>query len=504
MHERFNGMTTAIPPSLPPAVPSIARADFPSWLPATLVKELRQGLRTRGFVGSFVVFQVLMAILMMTVAAESFVGNPAVRAASFNTANAVFWVILTLQLLVFTPMRALGSLQLEVTSRTIDLLMLTRLDAWRIVTGKWSSLVAQSTLLLIAMLPYGIVRYFAGSVDLVDDAIRCAALLGGGALLTAAGLWGAGMGKLFRLLGSAAGVIFAMSSSSIFSALRRPGSPFAGFGSMSGATAGLLWLDGALLLVFFLVAAVRNIAPRAENHTLLTRLLPLVALLPVPIATLLVGGSPAISGQLTVAGIFLLLICACELACVELPLLVHFRAALRRSSVPRLFLRMTLPGWPSALLYAVFATMLWLVCAAALGFRSTSLALSASVAQFIWIAVLALGALAFPSLVLSLLRRPPRGAAGVYFAILATAGGLMPIGYAFAEMSPKFEIIKTVAGVFPVASLISTLTNQDLGSGQIMGQAILAVAVIVAAAWQTRPYWAHLALLEARDRQSSP
>ena len=496
---------SALPPSLPPAALPIARADFPSWLPATLVKELRQGLRTRGFVGTFIGFQILMAILMMTVAAQASAGNSAaVRAVGFSTANGFFWTILTLQLLIFTPARALGSLQLEVSSRTIDLLMLTRLDAWRIVTGKWASLVAQAALLLIAMLPYGIVRYFAGSVDLVSDAIRCVALLGGCALLTAAGLWGAGMGKAFRILGIIAMVMFSTTGSSIISTLGRSGSPFGAFGAMKGASVGLLWLDGALLLVFFLVAAVRNIAPRAENHTLLTRLLPLIALLPVPIATVLVGASPAMSGQLIVAGVFLLLVGAAELASLELPLLVHFRAARKRSSVPRLFLRMTLPGWPSAFLYALFATMLWLACAAVLGFRSTSLVLSASVARSIWIAVLALAALAFPSLVLSLLRRQPRGAGGVYLATLAAAGALTPIGYAFAAMSPKFEIIKTVANAVPVSSLIATLADDNLSAGLIAMQAILAVAVIIAAWWQTRPYWEHLAMLEARDRQTSP
>ena len=53
--------------SLLPSLPAIetlaaARQDFPAWLPAMVVKELRQGLRARGFVGVFVVFQLVMTV----------------------------------------------------------------------------------------------------------------------------------------------------------------------------------------------------------------------------------------------------------------------------------------------------------------------------------------------------------------------------------------------------------------------------------------------------------
>ena len=53
-------MTTATAPAaaapVAPAASIVAR-DFPGWLPPMLVKELRQGLRTRGFVSTLVGFQ---------------------------------------------------------------------------------------------------------------------------------------------------------------------------------------------------------------------------------------------------------------------------------------------------------------------------------------------------------------------------------------------------------------------------------------------------------------
>ena len=250
------------------------RADFPTWLPPMLVKELRQGLRTRGFVGAFVVFQLLMALMMIGTVTSAALGNAGARAATAATVNAFFWTMLGVQLLAVTPARALGSLQSETDSRTLDLLLLTRLSAWRIVVGKWASLLAQAVLLLVAMLPYGIVRYFGGSVDLVDDAVVCAALLGGCAVVTAAGLWASGLPKIIRIAVPVVAIFFGQVWQQMFR-------------TTSGLFAGGAWelwcLNGALVMVFFLVTAVRRIAPPAESHVLLARGLPLLALAPVPL-----------------------------------------------------------------------------------------------------------------------------------------------------------------------------------------------------------------------------
>ena len=65
--------------------------------------------------------------------------------------NGVFWFIVGLQLLLVTPARAFGGLRTEIDSRSLDLLVLTRLTAWRIVLGKWTSLMVQALLLVIAL-----------------------------------------------------------------------------------------------------------------------------------------------------------------------------------------------------------------------------------------------------------------------------------------------------------------------------------------------------------------
>lgn len=480
----------AVPPPTIPA-PEVVRNDFASWLPAMLVKELRQGLRTRGFVGAFIAFQVLMAIAMMTVAAQSVNTNlPSARGAAFTAANGFFWTLITVALVLVTPGRALGSLKLEMTSRTVDLLLLTQLSAWRIVTGKWLSLMAQAVLLLVSLLPYGIVRYFAGSVDLVSDAIQCATLLGGAALLTAAGLWGAGLGRLVGIFGVVFGVFAFGNGSRFFASLSGGGSPFGALRLPPGGT-GLVWFDGALVLVFFLVAAVRNIAPPAENHTLLTRLLPVLALLPVPVVVLLSGPGSAAGGQLVFAGLFLLLVCATQLASYDLPMGVHFRAARKRTAGLRVFLRMTLPGWPSALLYTLFVTMLWVGCAALLP--------APGKVSPIWVGVLALTALVTPCLVMAVAPRPARFGGSIYLVTLVTAGALTPLCFAFIAMAPKLVWLKGLVAMLPVSSLLMAFIEPDAASGaQVAIMGALPLAVVGVAWWQARPYWHYLGSLERR------
>ena len=490
----MTSLSVSVPPPTIPA-PEVVRHDFAAWLPAMMVKELRQGLRTRGFVGGFVVFQVLMAILMMTVAAQSFVANPAARSVAFNTANGFFWTLITVALLVVTPSRALGSLKLEMTSRTLDLLLLTRLNAWRIVTGKWLSLMAQALLLLVSLLPYGIVRYFAGSVDLVSDAAQCVALLGGAALLTAAGLWGAGLGRVVGVLGVVVGIFAWSGLGRVLPAIFGAGPVVGGFG-LKGVGAGLAWFDGVLVLVFFLVAAVRNIAPPAENHTLLTRLLPVLALVPVPGIALLAAPGPA-AGQLVFASGFLALVCATQLASYDLPMGVHFRAARQRAAGVRVLLRMTLPGWPSALLYTLFAALVWTGCAASLRLAGGG---GFDFGRASWLAVLALTALVSPCLIMAVAPRPARFGASIYLVTLITAGALTPIAYAFTAMTPKLAWLKGVATVVPGSSLVMALVEPDAATGvQVAILGVAAFVVVAVAWWQARPYWRYLADLERRD-----
>ncbi len=490
--------TAASQPISPPALPSAvaARSDFPTWLPPMLVKELRQGLRTRGFVGAFVVFQLLMALMMIGTVTSASLGNEAARAATASTVNSFFWTLLTVQLLLVTPARALGALQSEIDARTLDLLLLTRLTAWRVVVGKWASLVAQSALLLVAMLPYGIVRYFGGSVDLVGDALTCLALLGGCAVITAIMLWASGLPKAVRIIVPVIAIFGGQRWRPLATGFSGPGFGYA----ITRPESALLAFNGALVLVFFLVAAVRRIAPVAENHALLARGLPLLALLPVPFLSFL-STKAAAAGQLVFAGIFLGIVGMIELASLRLPMAAHWRVWAGRGTFGRFVGRFLLPGWPSALLYVSLACVLVVTAAFFLGLPTPGEA-----QRVIWIALLALGALVLPAVALSLFEaratKSPGAIYGLVFISLSTFGA---IAAAMSSMFPvKYTGFESFARILPVSGLWLSLGRTELDTPVMIGQAAFVGLVLFVAFVQSRLYWRSLALHEVRDRTRGP
>ncbi len=66
-------------------------------------------------------------------------------------------------------LRGITALSNEIRGNTIDLLCLTKLSAWRITFGKWVSIVSQSALILTAIVPYLILRYFFGDMQMFAE-----------------------------------------------------------------------------------------------------------------------------------------------------------------------------------------------------------------------------------------------------------------------------------------------------------------------------------------------
>ena len=493
-------MSNATAAALPPPLVSALPGDFPTWLPPMFVKELRQGLRTRGFVIVFIAFQALMALLMMGAIVGQNTAVPGARATIGATISGFFWTLLSVQLLLVTPARALGSLQTEMDSRSLDLLLLTRLSAWRIVVGKWASLVAQAALLLVAMLPYGIVRYFAGSVDLVSDANTCLALLGACAVLTSAGLWSSGLSKVLRVVFVVVGIFIGQVWRPLFASF---GVGSAGPGlSFTWDQVAMWTFDGALLLVFFLVAAVRRISPLAENHAPLARALPVLALAATPIWVHWAAiGSLRI--QLAFTGIFTLLVCAVEFANSRRPMAVHVRPWQARGGWGRFVGRFVLPGWPSALLFACLVTGI-----AAVGVQfSKPIPPPMHKLAATWLVTLALGGLAFPVLALAFFpRTAARSGASLYGLTLGAMSVLAATSAVMAAAFPyKYAILVLLARVLPVAGFWLSLPNpDDLSAKAMVIQGLLVAGVLAAAWWQSRAYWRHVSELEQRGRAETP
>jgi hypothetical protein len=136
--------------------PVLARLpDFSERLSPMLVKELRQGMRSPVFVWGLIVMNFFLAVVVWLTMLDP--GDENLHQAFFGA-----YCVLVCGLL---PLRAAGALHDELRGNTIDTLVLTRLNGWRITLGKWVAVVAQQWLAAITVLPYLIVRYFAGGLN---------------------------------------------------------------------------------------------------------------------------------------------------------------------------------------------------------------------------------------------------------------------------------------------------------------------------------------------------
>jgi len=265
--------------------PTTSASDTPSPLPAEmsdrigpmLVKELRQGLRTKTFLTAFIGFQVVLLIMVLA-------GFAAQRnSASGDFLNTAIWSVLMVMLVVITPLRGQFALEKEIRAGTLELLQITNLDAWRIVRGKWGALMGEAMLYLTAALPYFTLRYFLGGVQILTDLALLALTALFSAALTAVVVGLSGFRSVLLRIAIAVGIVALVPMGlSIVEGLRGARGvaiPFSGsnFGDWWGILAGFL-LTLAVTGWSFLQLGARTIATQAENHSTSVRLLTLAGI----------------------------------------------------------------------------------------------------------------------------------------------------------------------------------------------------------------------------------
>ncbi|HVE15518.1 MAG TPA: hypothetical protein VNB29_02220, partial [Chthoniobacterales bacterium] len=397
---------------VPSATP--LRSDFPDWLSPMLVKELRQGMRTRVFVFTFILLQILMTLnVVIGLLSTSNNLDP-------GATSAIFWVMVGLPLLLILPMSGLGALSNERSGNTLELIFLTRLSAWRIVLGKWFAIVAQIALFACAVLPYAVLRYFMGSVNLTDDLLGLLAMLAGAAVLTSITVGVSPFQTRATRVLSTIGIVFLLQFLIPWMLVMtlKPGVVSGGAGGFPIWQTGVtLLLFGGVLIVLMLEIAAGKIAPAAENHSAAKRALGLGFLF-IAIVMIAVGAQPE-------STLYLALICCIPvlIGAVGDPVRLNrgvYRPFLRRGVPGRILGRLFYPGWPAGAIYAVLLLA---------GFGALLLhyrLLDDLRAQLVFIA--GVGALFFPALVTRLFFRQTGSPLGVFVAVAATCAVLEILG----------------------------------------------------------------------------
>jgi len=251
--------------------------DFPDRLSPMLVKELRQGMRTKAFVGVFLALQIILGVILLSAGAAASSDDAG------ETISNIIFIFFSIAVLIIQPMRGITALSSEVKGNTIDMMVLTRLSAWRIVTGKWASIVSQSALLLVTIIPYLILRYFFGGMNLVGEIVFLAVLFLSSAALTAVTV-GLSASSSVILRSVLPMIALPIGAYSLLMALM-----FGGFGGGGGMASYFslatdesriftsIYLAVCAYYGFFMLSTGTSlIAPYAENHSTLRRLISLV------------------------------------------------------------------------------------------------------------------------------------------------------------------------------------------------------------------------------------
>lgn len=330
--------------------------DFPDRLSPMLVKELRQGLRTRSFVAVFMALQAILAVVLLAAGAAATSDN------SGQTISNIIFIFFSIAVIIIQPMRGIAALSSEVKGNTIDMMVLTRLSAWRIVTGKWFAIVSQSALIMVTIVPYLILRYFFGGMNLFGEIMMLTLIF-----LTSAALTAITVG------------LSASSSVILRSVLPMIALPFGAYAMLIGMMFGMRGGSGLAEVVsladtesrvgvslylaacayaafFFLSTGTSLIAPYAENHSTLRRLISLGV---TCIAAVL--GSMDFTDSDSLPVIFMLIlapvfaISLTEFTPLVAPTYTRFAKFGAAGKLVGFFL---FPGWPSGVFFCALLTFI--------------------------------------------------------------------------------------------------------------------------------------------------
>jgi ABC-type transport system involved in multi-copper enzyme maturation permease subunit len=179
--------------------------DLPDRFSAMLVKELRQNLRRGSFVYPFLAIQALAVIALVV---EFQQGSGATFEKYSGMLNLTmlgeagpFWWIVTLVCAGVMPLGGLILMGQELDDGNHELLLLTRLNRWKVVRGKFLTLWGLCVLTFVSLLPYVIVRYNVGAIEVRDELALSLSVVALSAMIAAGAIGASSFKRLLARIG---------------------------------------------------------------------------------------------------------------------------------------------------------------------------------------------------------------------------------------------------------------------------------------------------------------
>ena len=163
--------------------------DLPEGFDPMTAKELRQSLRRGSFVLPFLVIQVLALVAMIAEFKMGHAAGASDRTGMLNPwllmESGPFWMVVGAVCMILMPMGGLVLMGQELEEGNHELLLLTKLNRWKIVFGKFATLWGLSVVTFVSLLPYVVVRYMVGGIEWWHEAACAGTVLGGSAMIGA-------------------------------------------------------------------------------------------------------------------------------------------------------------------------------------------------------------------------------------------------------------------------------------------------------------------------------
>lgn len=246
--------------------------DATDMLNPVVIKEVRQGLKSKRFLGVF-----LLLVLAMT-SGISISLLPETVSKMREMSTATFWTVASICFLGMLPLLGINAITSEKKEKTFELVMLTRVSSWRLVYGKWQSLAVKTLLVATTLLPYMVLRHYIGGIELAMEVVFLAMMLIVSVLLSAFVVfvstfenWLIRLGLIGLQLWAVGGSI-ALAIPSV-GGHAGPPSLAEGLGTIAISLAFVV-----MLIVLVLEMAASRLAPISENHAIRKRGLALLGL----------------------------------------------------------------------------------------------------------------------------------------------------------------------------------------------------------------------------------
>ncbi|MES2983398.1 MAG: hypothetical protein V4727_13890 [Verrucomicrobiota bacterium] len=215
------------------------------------VKELRQSLRRSSFVYPFVCIHAF-AIVAIFFEFEHEISSGGAKAAVFAWDPdyiGPFWWVTMIVCGILMPMAGLFLMPQEIEEGNHEMLLLTSLNRWQIVFGKFLTLWLLSLLTLTSLLPYIIIRYFIGGIEWFNEMANTGSVISAAAIMSALSIGASGFSTLASKLGIFCILLFSVSTAGTISMV-------GGIMCMSAAKTSTTWSIPATLFYHFCAVVV--------------------------------------------------------------------------------------------------------------------------------------------------------------------------------------------------------------------------------------------------------